>query len=110
MASFKQYELQDGTKLWKTDVYLGIDPQTGKPKHTVRRGFKTKKEASLVASRIELEVSQGNLEKENNILFSAVYADVYDISVRARRGRAYLDNSAGQQKGVPRTLKVRALK
>ena len=81
MASFKQYELQDGTKLWKTDVYLGIDPQTGKPKHTVRRGFKTKKEASLVASRIELEVSQGNLEKENNILFSAVYKEWYQAYI-----------------------------
>ncbi|MFC6314775.1 tyrosine-type recombinase/integrase [Lapidilactobacillus achengensis] len=81
MASFKQYELKDGTKLWKTDVYVGINPQTGRPKHTVRRGFKTKKEASLVASRLELDASQGNLKKDNNILFSAVYNEWYQAYI-----------------------------
>lgn len=81
MASFKQYETKDGTKLWQLQIYGGIDPQTGKPKRIKRAGFKTKKEASLVASRLELELEKGTPKKENNILFSTVYKEWYQAYV-----------------------------
>ncbi|GEL14042.1 tyrosine-type recombinase/integrase [Lapidilactobacillus mulanensis] len=81
MASYKQYETKQGKKLWKFDIYLGTDLQTGKPKHTVRRGFNTKKEASLAASRLELEASRGAIVKDNNISFQTVYEQWYQAYV-----------------------------
>lgn len=81
MASFKQYELKDGTKLWEFHMYGEIDPRTGKPKKIHRRGFKTQKKASLVASKLELEVAQGGIKKENNILFSTVYQEWYEAYI-----------------------------
>lgn len=60
-------------------LYMGIDPQTGNKKRTRRRGFKTKKEATLVLSRLQLELeNKSSLPTENNILFSEVYSEWYD--------------------------------
>lgn len=77
MASIKKYQTDNGEEFWEINMYAGINPQTGKPKRIHRAGFKTKKEASLVASRLELDVSEGNLKKENNILFSVVFKEWY---------------------------------
>lgn len=60
-------------------LYMGIDPQTGNKKRTRRRGFKTKKEATLALSRLQLELeNKSSLPTENNILFSEVYSEWYD--------------------------------
>ena len=55
MATFKQYEKRDGTKLWLFEAYLGINKATGKPDKVRRRNFKTKKEAQLSLSRLQVE-------------------------------------------------------
>ena len=45
-------------------MYLGIDPLTGKQKRTMKRGFKTIKEAELALARIKLDIANGtNLQK-----------------------------------------------
>lgn len=63
MATFKQYEKKDGTKLWLFKTYLGTDPVTGKEIRTTRRNFKTKKEAQLALSRLQIAFSK---ERELN--------------------------------------------
>lgn len=66
-------------------AYLGIDPQTGKPKRTTRRGFKTKKAASLAAAQLELQASKGDIQKPKEYLFKDVYAEWYDNYIHTVR-------------------------
>ncbi|MCT3577478.1 site-specific integrase [Levilactobacillus brevis] len=77
MASIKKYTDKHGNTRYSFQLYVGTNPQTGKPKKTSRRGFKTKKEATLAASRLELEASTGSLQQDNNILFETVYHEWY---------------------------------
>ncbi|AKP63739.1 bacteriophage integrase [Levilactobacillus koreensis JCM 16448] len=78
MASIKQYTDRNGQKRYQFQLYVGINPQTGKARKTSRRGFKTQKEATLAASRLELEISKGSFDKkDNNILFEQVYQEWY---------------------------------
>lgn len=79
MASIKKYPTKDGKELWRVQVFAGNDPQTGKKKYKVRRGFKTKKEATIVAARLELAISNGDLEenKPTPIFFKDVYKEWY---------------------------------
>lgn len=44
-------------------TYLGIDPQTGKAKHTSRRGFTTEKQAQLEMKRIKFSASKDQTTK-----------------------------------------------
>ncbi|MDA3964181.1 site-specific integrase [Enterococcus thailandicus] len=79
MATFKQYEKKDGTKLWQFQTYLGTNPLTGRPIKTTRRNFKTKKEAQLALSRLKLEFETNNgLKKEVNDTFTDVYILWYE--------------------------------
>ncbi len=77
MPNIKDYYDKSGNKRYMFRMYLGVNPQTGKKQQTTRRGFKTKKEASLEASKLELEVASGCLKKDNNILFKSVYENWY---------------------------------
>lgn len=77
MASIKKYTDKHGNTRYSFQLYVGTNPQTSKPKKTSRRGFKTKKEATLAASRLELEASTGSLQQDNNILFETVYHEWY---------------------------------
>lgn len=71
----KQYTLKNGEKRWYFKIYLGIDPITRKKKYTTRRGFKTKKEAKIAMSRLELQVQNKGIESltKNSITFEEVY-------------------------------------
>ncbi|EIA18756.1 hypothetical protein KKC_16164, partial [Listeria fleischmannii subsp. coloradonensis] len=40
MAEIKKYLKQDGSIAYMFNIYLGVDPLTGKKKRTTRRGFK----------------------------------------------------------------------
>lgn len=86
MTQINSYQDKNGNTLYGFQIYLGIDPQTGKQKRTRRRGFKSKKEAAIVLSRLEVQTEQtSSIPKENNILFSEVYAEwfpVYQNTVR----------------------------
>ena len=65
--TIKAYTNKQGEKRYKFQVYLGIDPITGKPKKTSKQGFKTRKEANLELSRIKLEAEKqlNNFKKKD---------------------------------------------
>lgn len=94
MASIKSYTTKNGKKLYKFQLYGGTNPQTGKPVHLSRSGFKTKKEATLEASRLELEISNGGIRKEDNITFADVYKDWYEAYINTVRESTYARTSA----------------
>lgn len=43
MASIKSYKNKNGDKLYRIQLYGGLNPQTGKVQRINRRGFKSKK-------------------------------------------------------------------
>lgn len=55
-------------------TYIGMNPDTGKPIRTTRRGFKTIREAKLALADLELN----GLPKEKEPLKKQTYSDVYD--------------------------------
>ena len=73
MATFEQYKKKNGEKAWKFQTYLGVDPLTGKQVRTTRRGFKTKKEAQLALTKLQLEYESNGLNKSKELTFQEVY-------------------------------------
>lgn len=71
----KKYQLKNGEIRYKFGVYTGVDKQTGMKTNTTRSGFKTKKEAMLAASKLEVEISKGKNEKPSDITFKEVYEE-----------------------------------
>ncbi|MEH7610764.1 site-specific integrase [Gottfriedia acidiceleris] len=72
MASFQKYTTKQG-QMWLFKMDTGVDPQTGKRLTTTRRGFKTKKEAQMAATRLESEIAEGVLVNNNNLTFNEIY-------------------------------------
>ena len=62
MAKIKEYQKKDGTVNYEFQVYVGIDPLTGKQVSTRRRGFSSSKEAELELARINLAVAEGKFK------------------------------------------------
>jgi integrase len=88
--SVHEYSDKNGNKRYRFQVYLGINPQTGKQQKTRRQGYKTKKAAELAQSRLKLEVeNSGQIEKDNNVLFSTVYKDWYQQYINTVRESTY---------------------
>ena len=84
MATIQSYQ-KDGQKYYKFQLYVGIDPLTGKSIKTTRRGFKTKKEAQLAISRLQLEIEQGAFRKQTLDTYQDVYnlwIDKYRLTVK----------------------------
>lgn len=69
------YFKKDGSKAYKVQVYLGIDPVTGAKKSTTRRGIKTKKEAELIESRLKVMSADGTYtpERKRRYRFQEIY-------------------------------------
>lgn len=81
----KKYKLKNGELRYKFGIYTGIDKQTGRKTNTTRSGFKTKKEAVLAASKLEIELSEGKIEKPKDIKYGEVYQEwlpAYENTVR----------------------------
>lgn len=91
MASIKSYTTKSGDKRYSIQLYAGINPQTGKPKRIHRKGFRTQKEATLAASRLELELATGDLHQDNNILFEEVYREWYESYINTVRESTTLE-------------------
>jgi len=72
MASFQKYSTKQG-QMWMFKMDTGVDPQTGKRLTTTRRGYKTKKEAQVAATRLETQINDGVLVNNSNITFNEVY-------------------------------------
>ena len=89
MASINSYVTKKGEKRYEFQLHAGIDRQTGKSKRIHRKGFKTQKEATLLASRLELKVNEGDLKTENNILFSDVYEEWFQSYIYTVKESTY---------------------
>lgn len=72
----KEYKLKDGTKRYKVRVYIGIDSLTGKQKEIVRKGFKSRKEATLAEARLKLEYEEKTFNVKNN---KYTFQQIYDL-------------------------------
>ena len=73
MAAIKKYTKKDGSTAYMFNAYLGIDPLTGKPKRTTRRGFKKPKDAKLALAKLQLEVESQGFSKQDYSTFKDVY-------------------------------------
>jgi len=73
MAYIKQYETKSGTKLWMCQFSSGTDPLTGKVKRSTKRGFKTRRQAELAASRAMVNVDNYGYSEKQTTKFSEVY-------------------------------------
>lgn len=68
-----QYIKKDGTKAYMFKVYLGTDPITNKQRHTTRRGFKTKKDASIALAKLKTEIDNNGFLNNQNMTFKELY-------------------------------------
>ena len=73
MAIIKKYTKKDGSTAYMFNAYLGIDPLTGKPKRTTRRGFKKPKDAKLALAQLQLEVESQGFTRQDYSTFKDVY-------------------------------------
>ncbi|MFJ7827609.1 tyrosine-type recombinase/integrase [Psychrobacillus sp. NPDC096623] len=78
VSPIKSYKLKSGETRYEFPAYLGVDPLTGKQKRTLKRGFKTHKEAELALARIKLDVANGTYQQER----AETYQEVYDLWVK----------------------------
>lgn len=53
----KQYKTKNNETLWEFRVYMGSDPLTNKKSYSHKRGFKSKKEATLAEARATVQVA-----------------------------------------------------
>lgn len=75
VSPIKSYRLKNGGIRYEFPAYLGVDPLTGKQKRTMKRGFKTRKEAELALARIKLDVASGTYKQER----AETYQELYDL-------------------------------
>ena len=84
-GKIKKYTTKTGKIRYEFQVYAGVDPLTGRQKTTRRRGFKTRKEASIVLSRLELEIEKRGLQEDERRFFRDVcteWMEQYRLTVR----------------------------
>lgn len=74
--TIKEYKLKNGDKRYMFQVYVGVDPLTGKEQRTTRRGFKTKKQAELALARIKLQIENGAYKKNK---VAETFQDVFEM-------------------------------
>lgn len=75
VSPIKGYKLKNGETRYEFPAYLGTDPLTGKQKRTMKRGFKTRKEAELALARLKLDVASGTYKQER----AETYQELYDL-------------------------------
>lgn len=68
----KKYKTKSGETRYMVKAYLGLDPLTKKSKQTSRRGFKTRKEATIAESRLNVRSQDINFVLDSNLLFVQV--------------------------------------
>lgn len=82
MTVIKKYTKKDGSAAYQFNAYLGVDPTTGKPKRTTRRGFQTKKEAQLALSRLKLEIEEEGFKETKRYKFTELYELWFESAYR----------------------------
>lgn len=74
----ESYTLKNGEKRYRFQIYIGLDPLTGKELRTTRSSFKTKKEAELELARLKLEIARGEYKKVQ----AETNQEVYDLWIK----------------------------
>lgn len=77
-GTIESYTLKSGEKRYRFQIYIGLDPLTGKELRTTRSKFKTKKEAELALARLKLEIANGQYKKVQ----AETYREVYELWVK----------------------------
>lgn len=77
-GTIESYTLKNGEKRYRFQIYIGVDPLTGKEQRTTRSKFKTKKEAELALARLKIEISNGQYKK----IQAETYQEVYDLWIK----------------------------
>lgn len=77
-GTIESYTLKSGEKRYRFQIYIGLDPLTGKELRTTRSMFKTKKEAELALARLKLEIANGQYKKVQ----AETYREVYELWVK----------------------------
>jgi integrase len=86
MPKVKKYSTKNGTQKYKFRLYGGIDPNTGKQYVINRSGFKSRKEANLALSRLQITLDkQGCLDVKKDVLFSDLYSEWHDQYINTVR-------------------------
>ncbi|CAM5198584.1 Integrase-like protein OS=Ureibacillus acetophenoni OX=614649 GN=SAMN05877842_10534 PE=4 SV=1 [Ureibacillus acetophenoni] len=75
--TIKSYKLKNNETRYMFQLYIGVDPLTGKEQSTTRRGFKTKKEAKDALIALKVEINNGTFKKQQ----FETYQDIYDMWV-----------------------------
>lgn len=89
MATIKQYQTKGAATRYEIVVYGGRDPLTDKKRWIHKRGFRTKKEATLAASRITVKADEGSLITGVKKKFSQVYEEWYAGYINTVRESTY---------------------
>ncbi len=77
----ESYKLKSGETRYKFNVYLGINPLTGKEMRTNRSGFKTKKQAEIEY----IKLSTDGVMNKDNATFEQVakqWLELYQTTVK----------------------------
>ncbi|WP_028125227.1 site-specific integrase [Eremococcus coleocola] len=74
----KKYTKKDGSTAYMFVAYLGTDPVTGKQKRTTRRGFKTKRDATIAEAKLLSDVDNNKLVNQDNMTFQQAYDGWYE--------------------------------
>jgi len=72
MTKINRITLKNGEFRYEFNVYLGIDPLTGKKKRTTRR-FKSKRSAEVALRKLELSRFENNVSSINKYTFKDIY-------------------------------------
>lgn len=78
MAKIEKVQLKNGETRWTFQVYVGVNPKTGKQSTTERR-YKTKREANIALKRIEAQVAEGTYFEKKKTKTSYTFKEVYEI-------------------------------
>ncbi|MFJ7971743.1 tyrosine-type recombinase/integrase [Psychrobacillus sp. NPDC096389] len=74
--TIKSYKLKNNNETrFMFQLYMGVDPLTGKEMTTTRRGFKTRKEAQDALAELKVQVNNGTYKKQA----VETYEDIYHI-------------------------------
>lgn len=74
--AIKSYKLKDGTERFEFQLYIGINPNTGKEQRTRRRGFTTFEEADAAYNQLRADIDNGDYspQKQSDLTtFKEVY-------------------------------------
>ena len=82
--AIKSYKLKDGTEKFEFQLYIGINPNTGKEQRTRRRGFSTFEEADATYNQLLTEIDNGTYaqrKKQDLATFEDVYKSWLDTYI-----------------------------